>query len=138
LILFGCGSAKVLPTTGEVQKSSEKVGILVLNAKGYGTSQVEATDHAKEQAFINLFFRGIPNTSYSKAMVGNEETAKKEYKRYFKDFFKDKGFNKFIGNTSITKAYNKKTKSIECDITINIKALRSNLEENGVIKGFKF
>ena len=30
----------------------EKVGKLVLNAKGYGTSQSEALDHAKEQAFL--------------------------------------------------------------------------------------
>ena len=137
-ILSSCGSTKVLPTTGEVKKMEEKVGKLVLNAKGYGTSQSEALDHAKEQAFINLFFRGISNTSYSKAMVGNEEVSRKEHKRFFKEFFKEKGYNKFISNTNINKAYNKKTKSIECNISININSLRSNLEENGIIKGFKF
>tara|TARA_Y100000589_G_scaffold137975_1_gene132062 strand:- start:1330 stop:1803 length:474 start_codon:yes stop_codon:yes gene_type:complete len=137
-ILSSCGSTKVLPTTGEVKKSSETVGVLVLNAKGYGTSQSEALDHAKEQAFTNLFFRGVSNTSYAKAMIGNEEESKKAHKRFFKEFFKNKGFNKFISNTDITKAYNKKTKSIECNISININSLRSNLEENGVISGFKF
>ena len=76
LVLFGCGSAKVLPTTGEVQKSSEKVGILVLNAKGYGTSQVEATDHAKEQVFINLFFREAESFRVWKAILW-EKTRKR-------------------------------------------------------------
>ena len=92
-ILSSCGSTKVLPTTGEVKKSSETVGVLVLNAKGYGTSQTEALDHAKEQAFTNLFFRGISNTSYAKAMIGNEEESKKDHKRFFKEFFKNIGFN---------------------------------------------
>ena len=71
-------------------------------------------------------------------MIGNEEESKKEHKRFFKEFFKNKGFNKFISNTNITKAYNKKTKSIECNISININSLRSNLEENGLFQGLNF
>ena len=67
-----------------------------------------------------------------------KKNLQKAHKRFFKEFFKNKGFNKFISNTDITKAYNKKTKSIECNISININSLRSNLEENGVISGFKF
>ena len=58
-------------------------------------------------------------------MVGNEEVSRKEHKRFFKEFFKEKGYNKFISNTNINKAYNKKTKSIECNISMSIHCVHS-------------
>ena len=132
ILIYGCGTT--LPTTGEVTKSSEKIDTLVLNSKGYGKTESDALKHAKIQAFTNLFFRGIPNSSYSKAMIGNEEKSRKEHKDYFKGMFKQMELNKFITEFSITRAFNKKEKSISCDISINIKALRANLIENKILR----
>ncbi len=132
IFIYGCGST--LPTTGEVKKSAENIDTLTLNVKGYGKSEDEAKNHAKNQAFSNLLFRGVPNSSYSKAMVGNEDRSRKSNKSFYKNFFDKMDLNKFITDINITKNYNKKDKSIICDITINIKSLRAHLIDNKILR----
>ena len=77
-LLTSCGSTA--PTTGETTSRVQKVGTITIAAKGYGKKEDLAIAHAKEQAFVNLLFRGIPNTSYSNAgLVGNEAEARKTH-----------------------------------------------------------
>ena len=135
IIMWGCGSTA--PTTGETTKSAESIGTMTISSKGYGKKEDLAINHAKEQAFINLLFRGIPNTSYSNGgMVGNEKSARSKHADYFKDFFENNGLDKFIIKTRQVELFSKKDKSIKCDITINTKSLRNDLTQNGVIRGF--
>ncbi|MEC8537414.1 MAG: hypothetical protein VXY26_01290 [Bacteroidota bacterium] len=132
IFIYSCGST--LPSTGEVKKSSENIDTLTLSTKGYGKSEDEAKKHAKTQAFSNLLFRGISNSSYSKAMVGNEDEARKLHKGFFKNFFNKMDLNKFITDINVTKNYNKKDRSITCDITINIKSLRAHLIDSKILR----
>ena len=135
IMMWGCGSTA--PTTGETTKSVERSGQITITAKGYGKKEAVALNHAKEQAFINLLFRGIPNTSYSNGgMVGNEQSARSKHADYFKDFFEKNGLDKFIIKTRQVELFSKKDKSVKCDITINTKSLRNDLTQNGVIRGF--
>jgi hypothetical protein len=135
IMMWGCGSTA--PTTGETTKSAERIGTITISAKGYGKKEALALNHAKEQAFINLLFRGIPNTSYSNGgMVGNEQSARSKHADYFKDFFENNGLDKFIIKTRQVELFSKKDKSVKCDITINTKSLRNDLTQNGVIRGF--
>lgn len=134
-IMWGCGSTA--PTTGETTKSVERAGTIIISSKGYGKKEASAINHAKEQAFINLLFRGIPNTSYSNGgMVGNEQSARSRNPEYFEDFFENNGLDKFVIKTRQTELFSKKDKSVKCDITINTKSLRNDLTQNGVIRGF--
>tara|TARA_B100000767_G_scaffold80413_1_gene77198 strand:- start:262 stop:738 length:477 start_codon:yes stop_codon:yes gene_type:complete len=132
-----CGST--VPTTGEISKSIEKSGTITIVAKGYGKNESIATNHSKEQAFVNLLFRGIPNTSYSNGgMIGNETEARNRKPGYFKDFFEKNGLDKFVIKTRKIELFSKKDKSVKCEITINTKSLRNNLTQNGVIAEFGF
>lgn len=134
-MMWGCGSTA--PTTGETTKSVERSGQITISAKGYGKKEAVALNHAKEQAFVNLLFRGIPNTSFSNGgMIGNEQSARGRNPEYFEDFFENNGLEKFVIKTRQTELFSKKDKSVKCDITINTKSLRNDLVQNGVIRGF--
>ena len=135
IMMWGCGTTA--PTTGETTKSVERSGSITISAKGYGKKEALALNHAKEQAFINLLFRGIPNTSYSNGgMIGNEQSARNKNPDYFKDFFEKNGLNKFIIKTRQVELFSKKGKSVKCEITINTESLRNDLVQNRVIRGF--
>jgi hypothetical protein len=134
-MLTACGSTA--PTTAEVKSTVQKIGTITIVAKGYGKKEEIALAHSKEQAFINLLFRGIPNTSYDNGgMAGNETEARASHKAYFKDFFEKNGLDKFVVNTRQIQPFSKKNKSVKCEITINTKSLRNDLTQNGVIRGF--
>lgn len=138
MILWSCGSTAP-SSTGETTKSVERAGIITVSAKGYGKKEALAINHAKEQAFINLLFRGVANTSFSNGgMVGNEQSARNKNPDYFKNFFENNGLNKFVIKTRQTELFSKKNKSVKCDITINTKSLRNDLTQNGVIREFGF
>ena len=131
--LTNCSAPK---STAEVKATSnEGYDMLGTESIGYGKNREAAIDHAKEQAFINLLFRGIPGSSHNRAMVGNETSSRSQHKEYFDDFFNKKGYNRFVMNCS-QGPFSKKDKSIKCNISINVKALRVDLEQNGVIRGF--
>ena len=134
-MLTACGATA--PTTAEVKSSVQKIGTITIIAKGYGKKEAIAVAHSKEQAFINLLFRGIPNTSYSNGgMVGNETDARNKKPAYFKDFFEKNGLDRFVIKTRQIELFSKKGKSVKCEITINTKSLRNNLTQNGVIREF--
>ena len=139
IMIWSCGSTVPTTTTGETTKSVERAGSITISAKGYGEKEASAINHAKEQAFINLLFRGVANTSFSDGgMVGNEKAARSKNPDYFNDFFENKGLNKFIIKTRQVELFSKKDKSVKCNITINTKSLRNNLTQNGVIREFGF
>jgi len=136
-LISSCGTTA--PTTAEISKSIEKSGTITIIAKGYGKNEAVATAHSKEQAFINLLFRGIPNTSYSNGgMIGNETDARNRKPAYFKDFFEKNGLDRFVIKTRQLELFSKKDKSVKCEITINTKSLRNNLTQNDVIAEFGF
>tara|TARA_B110000459_G_C16518447_1_gene451381 strand:- start:375 stop:821 length:447 start_codon:yes stop_codon:yes gene_type:complete len=135
IMMWSCGTTA--PTTGETTKSVERSGSITISAKGYGKKEALALNHAKEQAFINLLFRGIPNTSFSNGgMIGNEQSARNKNPDYFKSLFEQNGMDKFIVKTRQVELFSKKNKSVKCDITINTESLRNDLTQNGVISTF--
>ena len=137
ILMWGCGTTA--PTTGETTKSVERSGSITISAKGYGKKEALALNHAKEQAFINLLFRGIPNTSFSNGgMIGNEQSARNNNPDYFKVLFEENGMDKFIIKTRQVELFSKKDKSVKCDITINTESLRNDLTQNNVIRTFGF
>jgi hypothetical protein len=136
-MLTACGAT--VPTTGETTSSVQKMGTITIIAKGYGKKEAVAVAHSRQQAFINLLFRGIENTSYSNGgMVGNETKARTENSDYFKNFFEHNGLDKFVIKTRQLEVFSKKSKSVKCEITINTRSLRNDLTQNGVIREFGF
>ncbi|MEE9409054.1 MAG: hypothetical protein V3V28_13380 [Polaribacter sp.] len=159
LILTSCGSKKQVAffPTSEVTYQDYSGDILTLRVLGYGANENSAIEDAQRRAMETLFFRGIPNSSISKPLIGyNENELKQSNNSYFQEFFGYKRFLTFISETSFiggqkqkviaTKLNKKKGPKedmvdalvVAVDVLINVKPLRKDLEQKNVIRKFGF
>lgn len=156
-LLVSCGSTKVayFPTS-EVTYNDYNGDILNVRVLGYGTNQQEAIEDAQIRALETLLFRGIPNSSISKPLVGyNETNLKQRNGNYFSEFYGGKRYLTFISESNFiaaenqqviaTKIKKKKTEKgmvkaivAAVDVLINVKPLRKDLEQNNVIRKFGY
>ena len=159
LLITSCGSKKQVAffPTSEVTYQDYTGDILTLRVLGYGGNESATIEDAQRRAMETLFFRGIPNSSISKPLVGyNENELKQRHSSYFKDFFGYKRFLTFISETAfiggdkqkvIATKIDKKNGAREdmvdalvvaVDVLINVKPLRKDLEQKNVIRKFGF
>lgn len=140
LILMGVAcSPKVLPTGEVLYVSSTNNGIITLTSTGYykGTAQ-RAIQEAERRAFEALLFRGIPGSQVASAMLGTDEQGiKSKNAKYFNEFFENRRCRNFITATEQLSSereagYMKAT----IRVSINYKALRKDLEDQGLKRGF--
>lgn len=141
MVLFttnSCSTSKSLPSA-EVNYISGIDGNITMRAIGTGKSEGEAISDAIFNAFDVLFFRGLPQSEQKNALVGineNEERAKQ--KDYFDVFYKSR-YKTFITSSfpsSDLIKYSGGKKSIAIDVTINLVALRKDLEAHNIIRKF--
>ncbi len=157
-LIISCGSKKQVAffPTSEVTYQDYSGDILTIRVLGYGANENVAIEDAQIRALETLFFRGIPNSSISKPLIGyNEREAKQKNAPYFNNFFGNKRFLTFISETLFiggqkqkviaTKIDKKRSKQdmvdalvVAVDILINVKPLRKDLEGNKVIRKFGF
>jgi hypothetical protein len=113
-------------------------GTIIVDSDGYGKSKQSAIDDAQFRAFEIILFRGIPGTDLNRPLIENEGEARATFGKYFSDL-KAKRYKTFITNTSVTSEFvkkSKKAKNISVQTEINYKALRTDLEQNQVIRKF--
>ncbi|PWL38105.1 hypothetical protein DKG77_07375 [Flagellimonas aquimarina] len=139
LLLMACGSNKHGDfDSAEVNYiSNDRLESLTVSSFDIGENQEEAIFNAKRLAFQNLFFRGISNSPFNKPLIGiNEHVEYKKHKDYLNSFYNSR-MGTFITNytQSVSKVKRGK-RSARIDMTINMLALRKDLEENGIIKKF--
>ncbi len=159
LLVISCGSKKQVAffPTSEITYQDYSRDILTIRVLGYGGNENTAIEDAQIRAMETLFFRGIPNSSISKPLIGyNENEIKQRNTTYFKDFFRQRRFLTFISETLYvggqkqkviaTKIDKKKGAQqgmvdalvVAVDVLINVKPLRKDLEESKVIRKFGF
>lgn len=94
---------------------------------------------AELSAIKAILFQGIDNAYNSKAMITETEiNIVKKHEKYFNDFFEN-GYKRFIASSEIVQPFSKdvnKRKNIVVDITVKVRALREDLERNGIIRKF--
>lgn len=112
---------------------------ITVRSVGYAKNKKEALAAAEVAAVKAVLFQGIDDAPNKTALISTtEETARKQHKDFFKDFFDGK-YRDFISSSEIVQPFSKdinKRKNIVADITIKVRALRENLEKNGVIRKF--
>lgn len=115
-------------------------GEIFLRSNGNGTAITDATITSEKNAFNSLLFRGITNSQQLRPLVEDEATSRSQNKAFYIDFFDKRGYNKFIIYTANTKTDKLKGANyvVTSDIRINLFALRSYLEQQGVIRKFGF
>lgn len=97
----------------------------------------KALDSAFEILYTTVFFRGFPDSQSCKnALVGTDEEFVKQHPEYFKQM-QESRFRSFV-NTARVVDFKKKNKVSTCRFVVNIKALRLDLEQQGVRRRFGF
>lgn len=109
---------------------------LTLRSTEVGSSEEEAINKAQKLAFQNLFFRGVPESPFNRPLISlNEEEAYEKHRSYLNDFY-DGRMQTFI--TDSKEYLNKEGPGTTAtvDLTINMRALRKDLQNNNLMQKF--
>lgn len=140
LVITGC-SIKTYPSA-EVTYLSSNGGTVSLTAVGVGTTIENANANAEKNAFDVLFFRGLPGSEQKTPLIGENEIEEiQKNKTYFNTFYLGKRYKSFITSYyPVTNLIKRKgtEKYITINLSININSLRTDLEQNNVIRKFGF
>lgn len=117
---------------------------IALRCSGFGNNRLKTIADAEKNAIEEILFRGIPGHSQKDPLVSvTEEEAKKNHQKYFKELLEEGRYKSFIissiptGEVQKVKG-GKGNKTITVDVTVNLRALRSDLEQQGIIRKFGF
>lgn len=103
-----------------------------------GIKEKKAVESAESLLRYALFFRGLSDSQSCKtALVGTDEHFAAKHPEYFREMFERNRFSTFISNINFLN-YTKKNKVSEIEFTVNIKALKLDLEQQGVKRRFGF
>lgn len=143
LILFVASCNKHIAPTAEVTHLQTKEGVITVRSTGYcqlKSYKDECVDAAQETAFKTLFYRGIPGSQQNKPLITIDEKSKEANTKFLKDFFEAKRYKTFItASVPVSEIVRqRKQKKITVDISINLTALRKDLEQSNTIPKFGY
>lgn len=144
--LSSCGSTKETGSKITLLSPSENAfgvknnDILSVRSVGYGKDEEEASYDAMERAMDVALFQGIPHTGspLKDALIPGGASEKTVHAEYFKKFYGKREYVNFIQNYTVEFEKSKVNKLVlsRVDMQINLRALRKELEQNGVIRKF--
>lgn len=141
LVILSSCSKKSFPSA-EVNFLSNKEGTICMKAIGIGINQENAIIDAEKNAFNVIFFRGLPQSEQKTPLIGTNETEEiLKHADYFDKFYKGKRYKTFIMSSFPTSNLVKRKggeKYIAINVTINLVALRTDLEQNNIIRKFGY
>jgi hypothetical protein len=119
-------------------------GAVRIVSSGKGSNLPAAYKNAIENAFYTLLFKGVPESIQSTPMIPDETYAKSHYATVLSCFENEDCYKQFL--THAAKQGSKErirgdklfNYQVNSDVTINIRALRTYLEQNNVIRKFGF
>lgn len=121
---------------------SERNGTITIRSTGFGRNVDEAMNSAEQYAVELLLFRGLPGSQQTIPLVGIDEAiVKSRYKQYFQELLTDGRYKTFLLSSIPVSDFAKHARSqnnVIMDVRINIIALRSDLETNGIIRKFGY
>lgn len=134
-------SQKKLPTP-QVNYVSGNSGTITMRAIGSGKKQQDAISEAEKNAINVLLFRGLPESEQKTALIGTDESGEIEkHKEYFDQFYTQKRYKTFIMSSIPVSNFAKQNggaKGLTLDVKVNLAALRTDLEQNNIIRKFGF
>lgn len=116
-------------------------GSITVRTSGTGKNETDASAQAARAAFYMLLYRGIPGSDAPTALIDlPEQEAQRKHTAYLERLM-DNYYQTFITNAApvgdVVKG-KRHTRSVCMDMTINLQALRKDLEDNKVIRKFGF
>lgn len=144
LFLFqSCKTAAVYPTAN-VTFQSVKNGVIQARCVGLGEDEQAAIEDAEKNMVRTLLFRGLPGSGQEAPLLSiNEAECEQKYPDYMDALFGESSmrYKSFLQATipvSDLQNHGKGIKSITVDVKLNLKALRMDLEKQGLIRRFGF
>lgn len=133
--LLGCRQSQPIYN---VLALRDDANTLTLRCTGYGNTESDALADAGRYAIEQLLFRGIPGTNQRHPLIGtDEQTARTEHATYLQSLLEGKRYLSFLTQSLPVESLQQYHQSqVEAEITINLRALRTDLEQSGVIRKF--
>lgn len=106
---------------------------------GYGKNAKKASADAEINVLKAIIFKGIPDTQQSVPMIRDTEDATYSKNQGFWNNFWNGDYQNLITRSVIVRKFGKddnKQKSITLEVSVNIRALRQDLQQNGIIRKF--
>lgn len=116
---------------------SETDDTLTIDVDVYNVKDKECVNAAIPYAYYAVFFRGFPDSSrYRNPLVGTDESFVNNFPDYFKNMENGR-FSSFITTARLVD-YNKKAKPKQGTVrlSLNMRALQRDLEQQGVKRRF--
>ena len=145
ILLFCMASCSQKTYTKQVANNSgTEEGSIRITSSGKGSNLQAAYNNAVENAFYTVLFKGVPESIQSTPMIADEAKAKEQYASVLSCFKNKDCYTQFL--THAAKEGSKErirgdklfNYQVNSDVTINIRALRTYLEQNNVIRKFGF
>jgi hypothetical protein len=139
LCIWGC-SPKSMPIYSSYTRyvGANETGTVILTSNGFGKTRLQSSANAVYNALHTLLFTGVPGSAYELPMVPSAKKDHPAIKTLLQEdspaFVLDTDFQNEADQ--VRQPDGMKGKVTTCRITINCRALRRYLEEQGVIKEF--
>ncbi len=142
LFLSSCSTSKKVASIPVVTiaLSNSEEGSILIRSSGQGESESKAVLNSETKAFNTLFFYGFPSSVQTRPMIENESEAKRLNSKFFDDFYENGEYRNFIINSYNYTGVQKTGKYyyLNRDIKINLRSLRTHLENKGIIRKFGY
>ena len=135
-------ACRTIYPSAEVNYLSGDENTVMVRAVGIGVNKEKAILDAEQKVFEVLFFRGLPQSTQKRPLIGSNETEEKaKHKKYFDEFYDKQRYRSFIMSSipvSDLAKYKEGQKMISVDVKVNLSALRRDLESFNVIRKFGY
>lgn len=138
LIFLGCKTLQDYQSNvGIVEKHDSFT--YSFSGQGYSNKLDDCQAEAEKNVFEVILFRGISGTDLQNPLVENEQQSREKNKDFYDDFFEKKKYRNFISSSvDVTDKPRSIKGGYTCSVkfTVNINSLKTNLEQNGIIRKF--
>jgi len=143
-VFFLTSCAQKTYTTNVSNNATTEEGTIRISSSGEGSNLPQAYSNAIENAFNTVLFKGVPESIQSTPLIPDETKAKEQYASVLACFKNKDCYTQFLTHAS-KKGSKERVRGdklinyeVNSDVTINIRALRTYLEQNNVIRKFGF
>ncbi|MEO1261449.1 MAG: hypothetical protein AAFZ15_21780 [Bacteroidota bacterium] len=134
-----CSSSKAVTyqRSGKVTCSQYAEGVITVISEANAQNKRAAVAFAERNAVENLLFKGIPSSNQEKPIIPNEPEALQKNTAYFSNLIDSTGYQKFIMHSEpLNFSSDQGTMHVKQKIKFDLNALRSDLEQNKIIRKF--
>lgn len=140
IFIVSCTPAKKIQftRTGEVECEDYTPSVITLKSTARASDMSSAVYFAERNAMENLFFKGIPDCNLRTPLVENETAFMSKYAKQYDQFMNADYVKYIVKSSTISNNTQKGVSAIIQSVTIDLSALRRDLENKGLIRKFGF